>query len=400
MLGHSVEEKWTVYDRVVAILRGDKPDRLPFIDRLEIWHASHHRAGTLPKKFSGMSLTEVHAAVGMGQLKFFSPYALRLRGVQVVYRFEGETIFGESEPCMEAFPALGAPALVPRDRPGVTEVEFITPVGKLRLCWELSDSMIPMQIEPYLREHLIKDEADDRIVEYILERVEFVPLFEMLQAEAKHINGHGLVVPSLHRIPFQQLLLEYLGEAPLFYALHDNPARVHRLMDLLEQLMLEILGKLAELPAVYVEFPDNLDGVMTNPRLFERYCLPAYQRYSEILHGQGKKVGSHTDGNLKPLLGLLAESGLDVCESFSPAPLTACTFEEAWQAWRKGPIIWGGIPSPILEERTGESEFRDYVSRLLETIGDRPIILGVGDMVMGNNLIERVQYIADHIHTF
>jgi hypothetical protein len=34
------------------------------------------------------------------------------------------------------------------------------------------------------------------------------------------------------------------------------------------------------------------------------------------------------------------------------------------------------------------------VQRLLETVGNRPIILGIGDMVMGDNLIERVQYIA------
>jgi len=115
------------------------------------------------------------------------------------------------------------------------------------------------------------------------------------------------------------------------------------------------------------------------------------------LHSQGKKVGCHTDGELKPLLNLLAESCLDVCESFSPAPLTECTFEEAWNAWKQGPIIWGGIPSTILEERTNKGEFQSYIEQLLETIGGRPIIFGVGDMVMGNNSIERVRYIADKV---
>jgi hypothetical protein len=77
--------------------------------------------------------------------------------------------------------------------------------------------------------------------------------------------------------------------------------------------------------------------------------------------------------------------------------LTECTFEEAWHEWENGPLIWGGIPSPILEERTPESEFKEYVHRLLKTIGDRPIIIGVGDMVLSNNLIERVRYIAEEI---
>ena len=99
---------------------------------------------------------------------------------------------------------------------------------------------------------------------------------------------------------------------------------------LLDEQMLDNLAPAGRLEAIYVEFPDNLHGGMTNPRLFARYCLPDYQRYIGVLHGQGRKVGSHTDGDVGPLLALLKESGLDVCESFSPFPLTACTFDEAW----------------------------------------------------------------------
>jgi hypothetical protein len=43
-------------------------------------------------------------------------------------------------------------------------------------------------------------------------------------------------------------------------------------------------------------------------------------------------------------------------------------------------MIWGGIPSPILEGRTSDSEFKEYVHELLTTIGDQAIIIGVGDM--------------------
>jgi hypothetical protein len=65
-------------------------------------------------------------------------------------------------------------------------------------------------------------------------------------------------------------------------------------------------------------------------------------------------------------------------------------------------MIWGGIPSSILEERISESEFRGFVSNILEIVEDRPIILGVGDIVMGINLIDRVRYIAEEVekHSF
>jgi uroporphyrinogen-III decarboxylase len=188
--------------------------------------------------------------------------------------------------------------------------------------------------------------------------------------------------------------LEYLGEAPLFYALHDNPRAVERLLDLLDEQLTVILKQLETLQVPYVEFPDNLHGMMTNPKLFQRYCLPHLQRYTGLLHAQGKRAGSHTDGDVKPLLKLLAMSGLDVCESVSPAPLTPATIEEIWDAWQAGPVIWGAIPTPILEERTPEDEFRAYIERLLHLVGRGPIILGLVDLCMRHNSIERVKYIA------
>ena len=395
---NEIEPRWTMHDRVAAVLSQRMPDRPPFIDRMELWYQTKLQAGTLPERFKGMCLNDIHRAVGIGRQKFSPPYAFKLRGVEVVFTFQDQIIFQESEPLMDYFPAAWAPEQVPRDQAGRTLIEFMTPVGKVSLGYVFAESLISMGgMEPLLKDRLIKEENDYRTAEYIIERAEFVPRFENIYADSEMLAENGFVVPSLHRIPFQQALLEYLGEIPLFTALYESPQRLKRLIEVLDQHLVEILHRLSDLSALYVEFPDNLDGFMTNPNLFQEYCLPYYQKYADILHGQGKKVGAHTDGNLKPLLKLLAESGLDVCESFSPAPLTECTFEEAWDTWQKGPLIWGGLPSPLLENRTSESEFKAYVERLLHVIGNRPILLGVGDMVMGNNLIERVEYIAQKI---
>ncbi len=392
------KERSTMRDRITAVLQGKKPDRLPFIDRMELWYASKSYQDKMPQRFRGMSLNDVHRVVGMGRQKFCAPYAFRLHGVEVVARFENEIVHRDSEPLSEYFPAAWAPEQVPRDKAGTTRFEFITPAGKLQMKYVYADSMVRMGgAEPLLAEHLIKSEEDYRIVEYIIERAEFIPQFENIFKAEKMLGNNGFVVPCLHRIPFQQLLLEYLGEMQLFTAVYDNPDLIDRLLSIIDDQYMDIIERLSELCVLYVEFPDNLDGIMTNPRLFEKYSLPCYQKYTDILHAQGKKVGCHTDGNIKPLLTLLAQSGLDVCESFSPFPLTECTFEEAWEKWQHGPIIWGGIPSPILEERTNETDFQEYVHRLLQTIGDQPIILGIGDMVLDNNLIERVEYIANAV---
>ena len=62
--------KWTMRDRVTAILESRKPDRLPFIDRMEIWYQSKCQDGSLPGRFNGMSLNEIHEDVGIGRQNF------------------------------------------------------------------------------------------------------------------------------------------------------------------------------------------------------------------------------------------------------------------------------------------------------------------------------------------
>jgi hypothetical protein len=59
--------------------------------------------------------------------------------------------------------------------------------------------------------------------------------------------------------------------------------------------------------------------------------------------------------------------------------------------------MWGVIPSPLLEERAPEAELHRFVDHVLETVGSSPMILGVSDMVLGNNLIDRVEWISQRI---
>jgi hypothetical protein len=306
--------------------------------------------------------------------------------------FGGEVQLREAEPLVDNFPDVDH--LVSRDRTGVTTTRFSTPVGQLVIEHTLLEPMRAAGARSYVTRHPVEDEADFRTLEYILERAEVVPQHDRFRALENRLGDAGLLIPALGRVPFQHVLIDYMRTDDMFAALHERPAAIDRLMRLLDARTTEAIGQLADLAVPYVEFVDNLDGAVTHPRLFREHCLADYQRYTDLLHAQGKKVGTHADGNVRPLLGLLAESGLDVSESFSPAPLTPCSFDEAWDAWEEGPLIWGGIPSPLLESRTPESAFEDYVRALLERVGSRPIILCVTDMVLPNNSIERIRAIA------
>jgi hypothetical protein len=289
--------------------------------------------------------------------------------------------------------------IVPQDKPGTTRIEYITPVGKLSVVLGILQEQIDSgAILPIMRKHAVQTDEDFRIFEYILERMEWFGRHSAYQAIESKVGEGGYAIPMIGRIPFQSSLIDIFGEETLFYALHDSKGKVQRILDLLDRGVMEKINLLKDFDVPYVEFSDNLDGWMTNPRLFRKYALPAYQTYAELIHAQGKKIGSHTDGDLKPVVKLLPESGLDFCESFTPAPLTQLSFEEAWQTWQGAPLMWGGIPTVLLEERTPEAEFEAYVQKLVEFGQARPFILGICDAVMGDNLISRVQYIANLVN--
>jgi hypothetical protein len=375
--------------RARTVFAGGVPVRPPLITRIDFWLRHHQHAGTLPEEFRGRSIVEISRAVGIGRQASAFPGSFKFRRLEVRLTHAGKTLYREHEPELNFFPILTE--LVPNDRPGETLTELITPVGRLGLVHVTNAEMIAAGVtRPILKTHPIQSAEDDRVYAYILEHCEYVLHAEsFLKAEAA-LGEDGYLIPALERIPFQSLLLDVLGETGLFYALHDRPQAVERLLRVLDERTVEKLEALAGLAAPFVEFTDNLDGQMTNPRLFRRHCLPAYQRYAAILHRQGKRMGSHTDGNLQPLAGLLPESGLDVAESFTPAPLTPLRFEDAWRAWQHGPLIWGGIPSYYLEEA--------YVDGVLDLTRGKPILLGVTDAVMGDNSIERLRRLAAKVN--
>src|SRR5512133_3124986 len=77
-------QKWTIRQRLLAVMEGRKPDRIPLISRLDFWYNGLKYQGKLPSGYSGLSLREVHRKTGFGQEEWSFPCALRLRGAQLV----------------------------------------------------------------------------------------------------------------------------------------------------------------------------------------------------------------------------------------------------------------------------------------------------------------------------
>ena len=141
-----------MYNRVLSMLQGKKPDRIPFIDRMELWYSAHSLNGTLPDKYKddssdaaasvlslfavpiaegtrGMTLGQIHRDLGFGQQLQMISHARRLKGVELIQKLDGEVFYHQKDPVVQFFPRIFS--LLIRDKPGEQTAEFITPVGTL-----------------------------------------------------------------------------------------------------------------------------------------------------------------------------------------------------------------------------------------------------------------------------
>jgi len=258
--------------------------------------------------------------------------------------------------------------------------------------FQVVEEIIRGAAAPYLVEHLLKDDNDFAVIKWMINHSEIIADYDGFEDKDELAGDQGFTIGMMERVPFQRILLDFMGEEQTIYSMMDSPDNFQYLLDILTEQGREMVELALASPALMLEFTDNVEGSITSPTLFQNYCMPFMQEAADKIHAQGRYLGSHMDGNMKSLLHLVPECGVDVVESFSPAPLTRLTFEDAWNAWRGKVLMWGGIPSPIFESHVPEHEFTEWIKQMLDLLGDdRRIILGIGDQAVGPSLIERIQ---------
>jgi len=390
-------EKGTEYmnerQRIINTLKGEPTDKLPWATRLDIWHTSRLRTDTLPEEMAGKELNGIHRSLKVGRQCYAQLITTRLRSVDMTVEFNGEVIRQEIDPVMR-FPQPRE--LVTMDKPGDTLITLKTPAGVSRMRFQVVEEIIRGAAAPYLVEHILKDENDFAVVKWILNHSEIVANYDDFEAKEKLAGDEGFTIGMMDRVPFQRILLDFMGEEQTIYSMMDSPKNLQYLIDILTEQGREMVTLALASPALMLEFADNVEGSITSPSLFQKYCMPFMQEAAGRIHAQGRYLGSHMDGDMTSLLHLVPECGVDVVESFSPAPLTRLTFEDAWNAWRGKVLMWGGIPSPIFEPYVPEREFTQWITRMLDLIGDdRRIILGIGDQAVSPSLMERIKIASE-----
>jgi uroporphyrinogen-III decarboxylase len=363
----------TNQERVLAIMEGRRPDRIPWIPRLLLWHTAQTRRGTLPERFEGMSLRQVERALRLGTpARDGRVFVTEQRGdVEVTQRRDGTS----------------------------TLFEYRTPVGSVTSRHRISEVLEDAGIGSLEVEHIVKEPADLAVAQYLYENTYYAPTYDDYHRYEAEIGDDGYPLVAAGDVPFHHFLQKLAGYQNAYYLLADCPARVEALLARMEEVDRERQWPLvAESPARLILHGLHFDSGLTPPPLFERYITPYYRDLSTLLHAHGKTLCTHADNDSRLILGHMRDAGFDMAETFTTEPQASCTLAEARQAWGTDVIIWGAVPSVILEPTYTDTAFEAYMIDVFRTAapGDA-FLLGVADNVMPDALPERIERISDMV---
>lgn len=388
-------------ERLLATLKGEAVDHLPFLPRLDLWYRANRHNGTLPTKYKGATLPQIlegmdlgfHAVIpdykdlrspkdevdrGLGLWnQWFQPYQVRLRNVERTVRYDGD----------------------------YTTVEYRTPKGNLRTRVLYDEPMKRAGVTiTHIDEHVIKSEKDLEPLGYIFENIEVVPNHEGYQMFQEQVGDNGLAVACtlLAASPMHLVMRDHIGLEDFFFMQYDFPDEMKKLESQLQMFYDKIFDITANSSAEVIVSGANYDSAVTTPPFFKEYITPALRAQSDVLHQKGKFLLTHTDGENAGLLQEYLDAKIDIADSVCPAPMTKLGIKDYRDVFDGKITVWGGVPSiTLLEGSMSDVEFRKYMDRFFEDIGlGDHLIVSVADTMPPAAKFERIEIIAKMVCEF
>jgi methylmalonyl-CoA mutase cobalamin-binding domain/chain len=387
--------------RILAAMRGEMVDVIPFAPRLDLWWLANSLKGTLPQQYREMKHDEIARANGWALYKMVPDFTSVVRGPEdVLHRAIGLYCFRQA---VYRWEFGGDVEIRVEGEGGQERVEYRTPRGTVSTLGGHTEEMKRAGASlGWTQEHIIKRPQDYEVVGYIFENIEVSSNHETFLAYADEVGEDGVIAaggPSLAASPMHHIQKEFLDPTRFFFEYEDHYGLMRDLAERITPYFEKVLGAIADSPAEVVLWGANYDDMLTCPPYFEREIAPWLERAAGTLGARGKLVATHTDGENRGLMDLIRDSGVHVAESVTPHPMTKVDIAEYYSRWRDGLTIMGGIPECVmLEETASEEEFEAFLDHLFESVapGDR-LVLGVADSVPPNAVFDRLLRLGERI---
>jgi uroporphyrinogen-III decarboxylase len=356
----------TPRERILTLLKGAQPDRVPWFGDLDYWASALLATGKRPVGFRESSAyIDWHRSLGVGfYLQGYFPFRPIL-DLEERQWHEGN----------RRYRAL------------------VTPHGTLRECWEyLPESYAEAPIE-----HFLKSEEDLPALRYVYAHTSWEPDYEYAHRRREQIGNQGILLCYLPKSPFMHLVALEAGISAVTFVEAAAPEEFAETLAVMRSAFDRAARIAVESPAEVLMIPENLSAEMIGPRRFEQHMRSYQEHWVREIAGAAKHSFIHMDGTLKGLLREEASTGVTIIEAMTPHPVGDLPIEK-WATIAGSPttILWGGIPGVYFTAKVSDQEFDQHVRSVLEIMRSEPrYVLGVADQVPPDCLESRVRRVAE-----
>jgi hypothetical protein len=356
----------------LAVLNGQKPDRVPWFGDLDYWATALIERGEKPQDFKASDdYLDWHRDLGVGfYLQGYFPFHAITEHCQVREWAEGNQ----------------------RHR------QIATPCGTLRETWtwlEASFAEAPI-------EHLVKSAADLRAYRYFHENTRYEPDYALAERRRALVGDTGVVLCYLPKSPLMQMIALDAGVMAVFEIFSDAGEEFHQTMEAV-RLSHDAAASIAvESPSDVLMIPENLSSECVGKTFYEMFMRDYEETWARRIREAGKFSCIHLDGTMKGLLRETCSTSLTFIEALTPAPAGDLEIEK-WAEWsgNSRTVLWGGLPGVFFTELVSDEEFDAHVRRVLEVMRSEPrYVLGVADQVPADGLECRVRRVRELVELY
>jgi uroporphyrinogen-III decarboxylase len=329
----------TSRERILAVLRGEKPDRVPWIPICSWTYFE-----STPEHSVGADWMDTEA------LKIRLDFFNKIRADYMQWCAFPYYVDEYCSLILRTRSSADIEMKTFRDSDTVQK-EYHTPVGTLTSISQYSETGHTI----FNVKDLLETIEDLKVYMYIIENVAYEPEYERLEKYLEILGENGVLFVSSPPPPLKSFLLGTMRLQNAVFMIHDYKDEFDRLVKLVDEKSTEVYKILAESPATIFH-----DGAVTglgmiSPKIYEEYYLPYTKKYAAILHESGKLYTNHTSGEpIGNILNMIMESDIDGLYGLTYPPAVDTVISEVRDKFGGKIAVMGGIPSDFIATNTKE----------------------------------------------
>ncbi|NOZ21768.1 MAG: hypothetical protein GXP25_11870 [Planctomycetes bacterium] len=276
---------------------------------------------------------------------------------------------------------------------GVPHVRRIihTPAG------DLSTLDRPAGFTSWHVEKLFKEPEDYAKLMWTVKDQEVEPYYDAFIQAEKDFGEDAIFRAGIGSNPLHQIMITWMGVETFAIEWAERRDEIDKLYNTMKENLRKVYPIVAQSPAQHANFGGNETADVMGRERFEQYVVPLYNEAADAMHKHGKLVGTHLDGNNKPWADLVADSGLDYIEAFTPAPDTDMSLAEAFDAW-PDKIMWINFPSSI--HLASDEDVEETTRELIQASApDKPLLIGITEDIPEYRWRDSLRAISRAIHS-